>query len=89
MNAERHVIAARKHANFVRVVSPRVDKAIEAIDRIGRCGNRTAYEYSDAEAEQIFGALQEALDNAYKNYSSRVKPKREPFCLNTTPEYTT
>ena len=78
---KHQAVAEKKHEHFIKVVSPRVNKALEAIDRIGRCGNRTVYEYSEEEAAQIFNALREAVEDAFDNYNSKGKRKREPFRL--------
>ncbi len=47
-------------ARFTRVVTPRVGKAVKAIEVIGFCTGST-YEYSPAQASQIVAALDRAV----------------------------
>ena len=46
-----------KAQRFVRVASYRVTKALEAIERIGNCGQRRTYEFTDAQVAEIKRAL--------------------------------
>ena len=50
-----------KHDKFVRLVEPRVARAIKAIELIGNLSSRSSYTYSDEEAGQVFEALETAL----------------------------
>ena len=50
-----------KSARFVRVVKPRVSKAIKAIHVIGYCAN-TSYDYTPAQIKQIIDSLLVAID---------------------------
>lgn len=47
-------------ARFVRVVSPRVAKAVKAINQIGLCAGKM-YEYTPEQVKQITGALAGAI----------------------------
>lgn len=49
-----------KSQRFVRVVSPRVDKAVKAIKQIALCAGKT-YEYTPQQANQIKGTLMKEL----------------------------
>ncbi len=55
---------------FIRVVTPRVGKAVKAIEVIGFCTGST-YEYSVAQAKQIT----EALSNAVKALEDKFAGK--------------
>jgi hypothetical protein len=48
-------------ANFVRVVTPRVTKAVKAIGLIANCAGSN-YVYTEAQAGQVITALNEAVD---------------------------
>lgn len=60
-----------KEARFIRVVSPRVKKAVKAIGQIGQCAG-VAYKNTDAQAEQIIDALRLALNNLETKFTAKV-----------------
>lgn len=51
-----------KNERFIRVVTPRVNKAIKEIHRVALCAGY-AYENTDEQAAAIVGALEKALDD--------------------------
>jgi L-asparaginase II len=59
-----------KRANFVRVVTPRITKAIKAIGVIANCAGSN-YVYSDIQIAQILSAL----DGAVKQVESAFAKK--------------
>lgn len=61
-----------KHRDFVRVVTPRVKKALKAIGLIGNQAG-AAYVSTEDEIHQIFGALHEAVSATEKRYTSGDK----------------
>ena len=63
-----------KADRFIRVVSPRVKKAVKAINQIGQCAGGT-YENTDAQADQIMEALGTALTTTDAKF--RAKPAEE------------
>lgn len=56
-----------KHKDFVRVVTPRVKKALKAIALIGNQSG-AAYAYTEDEVTKIFGTLQDEIAKAEKRY---------------------
>lgn len=46
---------------FVRLANRRTLNALKALDNVGRMGNKTVYEYTDAEAAEICDALASKL----------------------------
>ena len=58
-----------KHAAFLRVVTPRVNKALKAIELIGNQAG-AAYAPTKAEVAEMFVVLRRAVDNAQKCYTS-------------------
>lgn len=55
---------------FVRVVKPRVDKAIKAISLIGYCAG-VGYEYTPEQVQQIHNALSAALENLCDKFEAK------------------
>lgn len=61
-----------KHEKFVRVVTPRVKKALKAIALIGNQAG-SGYEHTEDEVHTIFGRLHEAVSAVEKKYTSGGK----------------
>jgi hypothetical protein len=61
----------KRRENFVRVVTPRVTKAIKAIGLIANCAGSN-YLYTEAQAAQIVGALDIAVGNIREAFSTKV-----------------
>ena len=53
---------------FIRVVTPRVNKAVKAIDVIGFCTG-SSYEYSTEQTKQIHDVLADALGRLGKKFA--------------------
>ncbi len=59
---------------FERLAETRVSKAMHAIRLVGNLSNRSNYEYSNAEARQMIGAIEDAvadLKSRFKASESR------------------
>ena len=59
-----------KHRDFIRVVTPRVKKALKAIGLIGNQAG-SAYVSTQDERHKIFGTLHEAVSAVEKRYSNK------------------
>jgi hypothetical protein len=51
-----------KRAKFVELAESRTVNAIRAIRVIGKLGNKSAYEYDDADVKKIINALNKEID---------------------------
>jgi hypothetical protein len=51
-----------KRAKFVELAESRTVNAIRAIRVIGKLGNKSAYEYDDADVKKIISALSKEVD---------------------------
>ena len=69
---ERTIVAMKEKNSerFVRVVETRTNKAIEAIERVGECADVRIYEYSQAQVEKVFIALEKAVSEARRRYTN-------------------
>lgn len=65
-----------KHEKFVRVVTPRVKKALKAIALIGNQSG-AAYEYTEDDVVHIIGRLSDAVLDVKKRYMSSGKQEVE------------
>jgi len=57
-----------KRDNFLRVLPPRMDKALKAIRMVGDCTN-VSYSYTDDEAKLIVAELLEAVDSVKARFT--------------------
>jgi hypothetical protein len=60
---------------FVRLATKRVSNALKAMQLIGNLSNRSNYDYTDADVQKIFKALQDELSACRKRFN--VARKRE------------
>jgi len=58
-----------RHARFQRVAEARTNKIIDMIRLLGKCSNRTNYDYDEDEVNQIFEALEKELKEARAKYT--------------------
>ena len=66
---------------FVRLAEARTNKIINMIQLLGNCSNRSAYEYTEADVEKIFGAIEEELADAKKKFLKTDSEKNRRFTL--------
>ena len=70
--ASRVVEGETKQARFIRVVTPRVKKAVKAISVIGYCSGST-YESTPEQLSQIQGALVTAMNSMLSKFEAKSK----------------
>lgn len=61
-----------KAARFVRVVTPRVIKAVKTISVVGYCAG-SAYEYTPQQITQIVDVLLEAVERVNNQFEGKAK----------------
>jgi hypothetical protein len=59
-----------KREKFVRLAENRTKNAIRAIRVIGKLGNKSAYEYDDADVKKIASVLSREIDSLRARMSS-------------------
>lgn len=62
-----------KRDRFVKVASYRTNQALKYIRLISNCSNRNNYDYSDAEVNKIFSAIDEELRMTKLKFKSKRK----------------
>ncbi len=65
-----------KREKFVRLAENRTNKALEMIQLIGNLSNRSVYEYTAADVEKIFNALEEEVAQAKKQFTTVGKTEK-------------
>ena len=64
-----------KSQRFVRLAEKRTNKIISMVRLLGNCSNRSNYEYSERQVQQIFDALFQEIEDAKKKFSSLSETK--------------
>ena len=70
-----------KRERFVRLAETRTNKIINMVQLLGNCSNTSAYEYTDADVEQIFGAIEASIREAKKKFTKTEMTKSTRFTL--------
>lgn len=70
-----------KRERFVRLAETRTNKIINMVQLLGNCSNTSAYEYSDADVEQIFSAIEASVREAKKKFTKTETTKITRFTL--------
>jgi len=70
-----------KRAKFVELAESRTVNAIRAIRVIGKLGNKSAYEYDDADVKKIIGALTKEVDALRARMSAKSGKGEIDFSL--------
>ena len=73
--------SAAKRAKFVELAEKRTVNAIKAIRVIGKLGNRSAYEYNDADVTKIVKALNDEIETLKTRMKSSGPPESVDFKL--------
>lgn len=70
-----------KRERFVRLAENRTNKIINMIQLLGNCSNTSTYEYSDADIEKIFNAIESSVRDAKRKFSKSEITKTTKFTL--------
>lgn len=70
-----------KHDKFVRLAEARTNKIIDTLQLLGNCSNTSVYEYTEAEVEEIFQAIEQELQAAKKKFTKMGPVKSSKFTL--------
>lgn len=70
-----------KRERFVRLAETRTNKIINMVQLLGNCSNTSAYEYTDADVEQIFSAIEASVREAKKKFTKTETTKITRFTL--------
>ena len=58
-----------KRDRFVRLAEARTNKIIDMIRLLGNCANKANYDYTDADVQKIFNALEKEIKLAKTKFS--------------------
>ena len=66
-----------KSSAFIRLAESRVNKAIYALNNIGKLSNKNNYEYDDDQVKQIMTALKKAVQDTEANFTKHKRSNSE------------
>lgn len=69
-----------KREKFVRIVEARTNKIISMVRLLGNCANKANYDYTEADVQKIFTALEKEVKLAKMKFSG-VDEGEETFKL--------
>ena len=72
-------MANNKQQNFKRIAENRTNKIIDMIDLLGNLSNKSNYDYTDADVDKIFKAIETSLRNSKSKFSTTTYPKKKKF----------
>lgn len=67
-----------KAEKFIRIGQVRVTKAIESVSRLENLSG-SSYEYTEEQVEKMFGAIQQALDDAKAKFNKKKEKEKKSF----------
>ena len=70
-----------KREKFVRVVESRTNKIIDKVRLLGNCSNSSTYEYSQADVDKVFTAIDNEVKKAKDRFVSTRDRKAVKFTL--------
>lgn len=68
-NILRRLKMETKREKFVRIVEARTNKIISMVRLLGNCANKANYDYTEADAQKIFTALEKEVKLAKMRFS--------------------
>lgn len=64
-----------KRERFLKIATNRTNKILDDIRLLGNCSNENNYEYTVAEVEKMFNAIQESLNETKLKFGNSKKEK--------------
>lgn len=68
-----------KREKFVRLAEARTNRVIDTLKLIENLSNKGSYDYSKKDADQMFKAIEEALNEAKKKFDSAESKEKKRF----------
>ncbi len=71
---------ATRRDRFIRIVEKRVNRILDNLDSLGKCSNKSNYQYSDKDVKKIFGEIDKKIKEIKVLYQSS-NGRKERFKL--------
>jgi len=62
---------------FVRIAKRRVDRIMDALEKLGGCADQRNYDYSNTDIKKIFGKIEKKLKETRLKFQGTLKNKKE------------
>lgn len=63
-------MAESKRDKFIRIAEARTNKIIDMVQLLGNCSNRAAYDYTEKDVADIFGAIEREVKLAKQKFAA-------------------
>lgn len=70
-----------KRDKFVRLAEARTNKIIDMLQLLGNCSNTSAYDYTQADIDKVFNAIENEVREAKKKFNKVESKKSSRFTL--------
>lgn len=70
-----------KRDKFVRLAEARTNKIIDMLQLLGNCSNTSTYDYTQADVDKIFNAIENEVREAKKKFNKVDSKKSTRFSL--------
>ena len=70
-----------KRERFVRLAENRTNKILNMVQLLGNCSNSSLYDYTDADVEKIFSAIEGSVKEARRKFTKNDSVKSTRFTL--------
>jgi len=70
-----HMTMKEKRDRFAKVAASRVQKALDALDSLSKCSNKSNYEYSEADIRKMARVLNDKLKTTLATFRSGADAK--------------
>lgn len=72
--------ASKKHENFIKLAEGRTQLALDAIQKLSKLSNKSAYAWESSDISKITKTLREAINTMERKFDPKAE-KRETFKL--------
>jgi hypothetical protein len=81
-DAEKRVAVQQlKNVKFRELVTPRVNKVLDSLDKLADAAKPTSYHWTDEEANAIAGAISASVKQVFDKLFNREQAKKAKFSL--------
>ena len=64
-----------RRTRFVRIAEGRVNRILEGLDSLGKCSNRSNYDYSEDDVKKIFNEIEKKVRDVRAMFQGTAKNK--------------
>lgn len=69
-------VQGTRRRRFVRIAEGRVNRILEGLDSLGKCSNKSNYEYSEEDVKKIFAEIDKKVKDIKTLFQGTSKNKK-------------